>query len=427
MSFALVALGILALENPGKASSFYLQDGDRVLFYGDSITAAEKYTEFVELFARTRYPDRRFTFYNVGMPGDASWGGPNGDLFSRMNRDVKPFHATVATVMMGMNDGGYVSFSPRLQENFSTYYPKLIDGIRNAAPGAKMTLIRTSPYDGITKKYTGERPTFAKDYNDALQKYGEIVSETARKDKLDYADFNVPVLNVLEEGKRRDMLLARALIPDSVHPCDAGHLVMAAELLKSWRADSVVSEVVIDAAANKVVSEVGAEVSGVSGLAWRQRDNALPFPVALDQTTKFVLGYYPFQTSLNNQLLRVLNLEVGDYELTIDGKVVGQFSSDFLQIGVNLAEYNTPMLAQSRAIHRVIQRKNKIQRSRWFGMRSQGSLDTLVDVIEDATREDRAKLEVLSLIRSYRYYLRKIQPLAKPVDESPVPVKKVGK
>src|SRR5215470_3345286 len=49
---------------------FALKDGDRVLFYGDSITEQRLYTTYVEHYVLTHYPERRITFINTGWGGD---------------------------------------------------------------------------------------------------------------------------------------------------------------------------------------------------------------------------------------------------------------------------------------------------------------------------------------------------------------------
>jgi hypothetical protein len=54
-----------------------------------------------------------------------------------------------------------------------------------------------------------------------------------------------------EKAKATDAEQAKKIIPDRVHPGASGHLLMAAELLKSWQAPALVSGVEIDAKAKK--------------------------------------------------------------------------------------------------------------------------------------------------------------------------------
>jgi hypothetical protein len=50
----LLPLALLCLSAIACAQQFHLKDGDRVVFYGDSITDQRLYTTFVETYALTR-------------------------------------------------------------------------------------------------------------------------------------------------------------------------------------------------------------------------------------------------------------------------------------------------------------------------------------------------------------------------------------
>src|ERR1035437_3616727 len=99
-------------------SSLALRDGDRVVFYGDSITAQRLYTRFAEDLMVLRYPKQRISFFNAGVSGDTVEGGQDGDMETRLKRDVLPLHPTVVTIMLGMNDGRYTT---DFESNFRTY------------------------------------------------------------------------------------------------------------------------------------------------------------------------------------------------------------------------------------------------------------------------------------------------------------------
>jgi hypothetical protein len=57
------------------ADTFKLKNGDRVVFYGDSITDQRQYSVLVETFVATRYPHLDVTFVNSGWGGDSVAGG----------------------------------------------------------------------------------------------------------------------------------------------------------------------------------------------------------------------------------------------------------------------------------------------------------------------------------------------------------------
>ncbi|MBL8047812.1 MAG: SGNH/GDSL hydrolase family protein [Chthonomonas sp.] len=382
-----VALFALAFSGPVEpAGKFALEDGDRVVFYGDSITASNEYTKFLEVFIRTRHPELKISYHNAAVPGEASWGGPMGRTKDRVERDVNPFSPTHVAIMLGMNDGGYVSYSAYLEEKFKESYDDLVTRIVKENPGVRLSLIRTSPFDNLTKGLTGERSTFAKDYNDALQRYGGVIQAVAQRTKAHYIDFNQPLYDLLNESRRRDFVASRALIPDCTHPSVAAHLMMAALLYKNWNGGGLVSEVDIDAKKHAVKEVKNAEVTLLAGttLRWRQIEKCLPFPVPTDRTTQFFTGIWPFQDTFNSQILRVRNLREGDYRLNIDTQDIGTFPAEFYEVGINLAEFETPMLARSREVLRLIDKKGQRQHNRWQSIRRTAPL-TLSEALYEAS------------------------------------------
>ncbi len=104
---ACAMLAVSASAWAGSGTQFYLHGGDKVVFYGDSITEQRMYSTILETFVATRYPDLNVTFVNSGWGGDTVHGGGGGTIDTRLNRDVFPYQPTVVTIMLGMNDGGY--------------------------------------------------------------------------------------------------------------------------------------------------------------------------------------------------------------------------------------------------------------------------------------------------------------------------------
>src|SRR5579863_4845948 len=109
--------GLLALAAASACTAqdhFYLKDGDRVVFYGDSITAQRLYTTFTETYVVTRFPRLNVSFVHSGWGGDRVTGGGGGDIELRLKRDVFAYKPSVVTIMLGMNDGGYRLFDADL-------------------------------------------------------------------------------------------------------------------------------------------------------------------------------------------------------------------------------------------------------------------------------------------------------------------------
>jgi lysophospholipase L1-like esterase len=345
-------------------SAFYLKDGDRVVFYGDSITDQRLYTTFTETFVLTRFPQMRVEFIHSGWGGDRVTGGGGGPIEVRLNRDVIIYRPTVITVMLGMNDGRYRAFD---QDTFNTYsagYEKMVQTLRAALPAARMTLIQPSPYDDVTRD-----PGFEGGYNAVLVRYGQFIKELAQRQGLDVADLNTSVVEALVKARAADAATAQKIVPDRVHPAAPGHLLMAGALLKAWSAPGLVSSIEIDATsgrATKAENSLVTDLTSGNSLSWTQTDKALPMPLDMkDPISVLALKSSDFVQSLNQQPLKVTGLKGASYSLAIDGEEVGVFSKEALAEGLNLAVLPTPMARQAAAVHALTLKHNNIHFSRW--------------------------------------------------------------
>src|SRR3954466_9344547 len=109
----------LTISALAQTRDFALKSGDRVVFFGDSITEQRLYTSYVQQFVISRYPDLNVTFINSGWTGDTVNGNPcvpcaGVGALARIERDVVAYKPTVVTLLFGMNDGLYKDFDPDL-------------------------------------------------------------------------------------------------------------------------------------------------------------------------------------------------------------------------------------------------------------------------------------------------------------------------
>jgi lysophospholipase L1-like esterase len=347
-----------------RAKDFALKDGDRVVFYGDSITDQRLYTTFTETYVITRFPKLDVSFVHSGWGGDRVTGGGGGPIDVRLKRDVFAYKPTVMTIMLGMNDGSYRAFDEKIFDTYAKGYERIIDSVKKELPGIRITVIQPSPYDDVTQP-----PKFEGGYNAVLVRYSQFVKELAEREKLGVADLNAPVVAALEKAKATDAELAKKIIPDRVHPGAGGHLLMAAELLKSWQAPALVSAVEIDASAKKVADAKGTKVSELKtgdGISWMQLDEALPMPVDLkDPVIALAVKSSDFVQALNQQMLKVTGLSAGSFILKIGGDEIGSFTSEQLSQGINLAILPTPMLQQAAQVHKLTLQHNTMHFQRW--------------------------------------------------------------
>jgi len=355
---AFLAAALVVHAQP--AQEFALHDGDRVVFYGDSITQDGAYGRLVEEYARTRFPAWHLKFYNAGVGGDRVDGGGAGPIDVRLKRDLFALNPTVVTIMLGMNDGSYRASDPAIRKHFADGYRAIVDAIQKEFPSARVYPILPSPFDDIAQP-----PQFKGGYDHVLRELGTEVSAIAADHHLETIDFGTPLSDGVARVMAKDPALARMLLPDRVHPTPAGHLVLGAALLRAWHAPTLVSRVEFDAPALES-AKAGVDprsISSVSvvervkvsdqralatGYSWTELEDSLPLPVNFDDAS---IGLAQLAGAgldeLGRELLKITRLAPGRYSLRIDDRDIAVFTAEELARGINLALYNTPMRGQA--------------------------------------------------------------------------------
>jgi lysophospholipase L1-like esterase len=339
-----------------------------VVFYGDSITEQREYTEDVEEFMLTRFPAAKVTFFNAGVGGDKVSGGHAGPVDLRLERDVFPRHPDVVTIMLGMNDAYYRADEPGIFSTYADGYRHIVASIQQSLPDARITLIQPSPYDDVTRE-----PLFTGGLNAVLIKYGDFIAQLSHERKTELADFNTPVVAFLKTFNQQSPDLAQQVVPDRVHPQQAGHWIMAESLLKTWHASPLVSSVSINTSSKVPAAEAqNATVTEIhhtkDRLTWTELDKALPLPLPpaeVDPVLALTVKLSDLVSTLDQETLSVQGLAAGSYDLRIDDRKVGSYSQADFANGINLAIMETPMLEQSRLVAYDTARKNSIESARF--------------------------------------------------------------
>jgi len=284
---------------PARADDFFFKDGDVVVMIGDSITEQHLYSNYVEMWTVSRFPQWKLTFRNVGIGGDRSTGGR-----SRFQRDVVSFKPTAMTVDFGMNDGNYQAFSP---EHFKTY----MDGLQGMADQAKAAKIRVAWITPSPVEKHEDGPA-REGYNETLEKFSAGVREIAEKNEGLFIDQFHPFLEIQDK--------ARAANPknrigggDPVHPGPPGQALMAWSILRGLHFPRLVAAVEIDAI-NLAGKTQNCKVTHLErkseGLIFEQEDGALPF---FPEDAKSILRWAPILDELNEYSLKVSGLKPGRY------------------------------------------------------------------------------------------------------------------
>jgi lysophospholipase L1-like esterase len=352
----------LAFGAAARADTF--KDGETVCFLGDSITARGSTQTLISDYYLTRFPERSVRFVNAGRSGDSA-----GGALGRLQQDVIDKKPTTVTIMLGMNDVGrgnyvaqpteqHVARQKQSLDGYKSNMEKVVARIRAEASEPKLYFFTPSPFD---QTVVLEKDNNQPGCNDGLGKCAEIVRALAAKNNGTVVDFHGPMtaLNLEQQKKDSKWTIIGA---DRVHPSAPGHLMMAWLFLKAQGAPALVSDVSLDAAAGRATRSLNAEVSAVEkrggGMTFTVLEKALPLPIAPE--AKPVLELLPIVKELDQETLAVTGLPAGRYELKIDGAAVGQYSSDELAGGVNLATNEAaPQVKQARRVAQLNeQRRN---------------------------------------------------------------------
>jgi lysophospholipase L1-like esterase len=262
----------------------------------------------------------RLKFINCGISGDSASG-----MMWRLQKDVFANNATVATLSAGMNDVNRGLYSQtKVPEDAENSKRKAIDGFKQiiqrisdalTAKGVRQIFITPTIYDENFESTVES----LRGVNGALGECSDFIMELGKTRNIPVVDLWHPMNEINQKHQQADP--AFTLIgKDRIHPGPMGHLVMAYLFLDQTNAPQDVWRLSIDAKSKKVMEQKNAEATNIeampSGLAFSNKEMALPFPVLEDAKQAYDL--VPFTDRLNQQVLQIRNLAVGNYSLKIN-------------------------------------------------------------------------------------------------------------
>lgn len=206
----------------------------RILFLGNSITWAGIYVNDVEAYVRMQYPDRQFEFINAGLPsetvsglsepGHAGGEFPRPDLHERLERVLEQTKPDLVFACYGMNDGIYLPFDTarfqKFQEGINWLHSEIVK------TGARIIHLTPPDYDELRGGNKG--------YAAVLDRYADWLMTRGYSAKWEVADIHYPMQKYLAAHRKADAQFGPegfALAQDGVHPGEAGHWIMARQIL----------------------------------------------------------------------------------------------------------------------------------------------------------------------------------------------------
>lgn len=337
-------------------SPIVLEDGDTFVFIGNSITHQCAYTQYVEDYFYTRYPNKRINLINAGVSGDFA-----EHVLTRLDEDILKHQPKYVSILIGMNDGEYVKW----QDSIFSTYKNSMTSLTNKLDKAKVKTILLTPtiYDTqqglIGENWVEKEEVKDLHYDAVLSFFGAWCAEIAGLKGYGYADLHGDLTHYTRMARKKDPNFT--FVSDAVHPENNGQLIMALSFLKGIEANTTVSKILIDhkdgtwtyTAENGMISS-----QSPTNIAFDFKANALPWVVLNDAQMAFELA--EAGSKMGQELLQVVGLEPGDYELMIDGSLVGTYSHLDFAAGVALQNNEkTPQYQQALKVAQINKERNE--------------------------------------------------------------------
>ena len=214
--------------------------GKRIVFLGDSVTAAGQYVTYLELQLRVEYGERAPELINLGLPSEGVTGlseephpFPRPNVHERLERALDILEPDVIVACYGINDGIYSPFDSTRFEQFKDGIKKLIQEVK--LKEIELVLCTPIAFDAQPFRKAGkllphdtEKPfawfSIFDGYEDVIGKYSEYV-KTLSDDVDVLVDVHDPIRYSLLASRKTNK--AYAMSGDGVHVDSSGHLIIA--------------------------------------------------------------------------------------------------------------------------------------------------------------------------------------------------------
>ena len=363
---ALLLLVLPACQSAAPQREFFLRDGERVSFLGDSITQNGTYIQYIDAYLTTRFPDRDFTLVNLGLSSETASGlsepghpSARPNIHDRLDLGISATDPTVVTFCYGMNDGIYHPFSPERFEAYQQGVLRLIERL-DQREGVRVVAITPPPFDPLPvqqKLVDADAPEFGyqktyRDYESVLRRYADWIM-TLDDRVAAVVNLHTPMVRITEQRRGRDPKYT--LAPDGVHPNPFGHWMMAQAILLAWDAPGIVEDLRFDA------GDRGGELRYVA-----RSKLPMPYDPRWDAASVDASG---MAKKLNRHTLTVLNLpgvREAKYRLFEGQQPLGDFTREQFERGIDLTDL--PQLStnqQAAAVLKLIQEQRGMLDPAW--------------------------------------------------------------
>jgi isoamyl acetate esterase len=217
-------LGTAADDDPADRQ-VELKKGDRILFFGDSLTAlagAEEpkkhvtkgYVRIVREALQERHKDK-----DIVVDWVATGGHTVPDLLKRVDKDVIAGKPTIVVIQIGCNDARRIA-----RDTFQSSLEELIDRLQKAN-----TQVIQCTLTSVGEKHDGTNKDDPK-----LEEFAEVQRQVARAKKVPLNDLRKAFVAHWKQTNLENRP-SGVLTYDGNHFNDAGHQFVAEQMLKKFK------------------------------------------------------------------------------------------------------------------------------------------------------------------------------------------------
>lgn len=205
------------------AESGTLKSGDRIVFFGDSITWAgsgpEGYISIIRETLEKKRRDKDVEFINAGVSGDRV-----PDLKGRVENDVIARKPAIVFIYIGINDVWHFSLlrTGTPKDRYESGLREIIGKIAGA--GARVIL--------CTPSVIGEKRHGSNQYDAMLDEYAGISRKTAKDLNVRICDLRKAFIEYLKVNNPENKEIG-ILTSDGVHLNNKGNKLVAEQMLKA--------------------------------------------------------------------------------------------------------------------------------------------------------------------------------------------------
>ena len=353
-----------------REPAFEFEDGDRVVFLGDTFVEREGSHGYMETRITSEFPGKRITFRNLGWSGDTpagqarvsfDWSKPESEWFRQLKESIAAVKPTVVILGYGMaNSFDGEAGLPKFKSDIN----RLMDTIQETATGTPIRFVLIGP---IRHEKLGAPLPDPTPHNAQLALYTQALREIAADRKSRF----VPLFEMMPDGTTTSP--ARPLTDNGIHLNAYGYWRVAETIGKGLGWQPNVWQISIIKAGELRRGSFGIEVTNIV-----KRTNYVSFegtPQNLDVPPLPVPA--PAHRITQNIYVQFVDLKDTNYTLKIDGQPVATRSAREWKNGNAIT--NAPSLQKADELRKTIVKKNELFFYRWrpenhtylFGFRKQ--------------------------------------------------------